>query len=101
MFTSKHHDGYCNWPSTYSYGWNSVDVGPNRDVIGELKKAFDERHPDIHFGLYYSLYEWFNPIYMKDRANNFTTRLVIEVYCENKTLFAILVHKTFFPESMS
>ncbi len=75
MFTSKHHDGYCNWPSTYSYGWNSMDVGPKRDVVGELKKAFDERHPDLHFGLYYSLYEWFNPIYVKDRENNFTTRL--------------------------
>jgi alpha-L-fucosidase len=38
VFTSKHHDGYCNWPSSYSYGWNSMDVGPKRDVVGELQQ---------------------------------------------------------------
>ena len=74
VFTSKHHDGYCNWPSTYSYGWNSMAVGPRRNVIGELSDAFRTNHPDIHFGLYYSLFEWFNPIYVRDRENNFTTR---------------------------
>lgn len=28
---------------------------------------------DIHFGLYYSLYEWFNPLFLKDKASGFTT----------------------------
>ena len=76
VFTSKHHDGFTNWPSTYTFGWNSKDIGPKRDVIGELKKAFQQRHPDLHFGLYYSLFEWFNPMYLKDKANRFTTRYV-------------------------
>ena len=49
-------------------------VGPRRNVIGELSDAFRTNHPDIHFGLYYSLFEWFNPIYVRDRENNFTTR---------------------------
>ena len=73
MFTSKHHDGFTNWPSTYTFGWNSQDIGPNRDVVGELKQAF-QRHPDLHFGLYYSLYEWFNPMYLEDKKNNYKTR---------------------------
>ncbi len=30
--------------------------------------------PDVKFGIYYSLFEWFNPLYLKDKANNFTTR---------------------------
>ena len=34
MFVSKHHEGYTNWPSKYSFNWNSVDVGPNRDIVG-------------------------------------------------------------------
>ena len=68
MFTSKHHDGVTNWPSTYTFGWNSQDIGPNRDVVGELKQAF-QRHPDLHFGLYYSLYEWFNPMYLEDKKS--------------------------------
>ncbi len=74
MFTSKHHDGFCNWDSTYSYGWNSKALGPKRDVLSELATSFRKRHPDLHFGLYYSLFEWFNPIYLKDKEKNYTTR---------------------------
>jgi len=74
VFTSKHHDGFTNWPSTYTFGWNSMDVGAKRNVVGELSDAFRSRHPDVHFGLYYSLFEWFNPMYLKDKANKFSTR---------------------------
>lgn len=34
VLTSKHHDGYTLWPSRYSFSWNSVDVGPHRDIVG-------------------------------------------------------------------
>lgn len=27
----------------------------------------------MRFGVYYSLLEWYNPLYIKDKANNFTT----------------------------
>ena len=36
VFTSKHHDGFTNWPSTYTFGWNSMDIGAKRNVVGEL-----------------------------------------------------------------
>ena len=74
MFTSKHHDGFTNWPSNYTFGWNSMNVGAFRNVIKELKDAFDRNHPDIHFGLYYSLLEWYNPMAVRDQENNRTTR---------------------------
>lgn len=74
VFTSKHHDGFANWNSTYAFSWNSVDVGARRNVLVELKNAFDERHPNFHFGIYYSLFEWFNPIYLKDKATGFKSR---------------------------
>lgn len=74
VFTSKHHDGFTNWESSYSFGWNSVAVGARRDVLGELKQAFDEKHPELHFGVYYSLFEWYNPLYLKDKSNFFDTR---------------------------
>ena len=49
-------------------------MGPKRDIVGELATAFREKHPMIPFGLYYSLYEWFNPLYKRDEANDFKTR---------------------------
>lgn len=37
VLTSKHHEGYTNWPSRYSFNWNSQDVGPARDIVGKLR----------------------------------------------------------------
>ncbi len=70
VLISKHHDGYCLWPSeeankTWGRAWNSVDVGPGRDVVGELTEAV--RKTDLRMGIYYSLYEWFNPLWLSDR----------------------------------
>ncbi len=63
VLTSKHHDGYCLWPSTVAAGWNSLDTGPKRDLIGELSNAI--RNSGLNMGLYYSLYEWYNPLYLQ------------------------------------
>ena len=35
VMTTKHHDGFTNWPSSVSWNWNSVDVGPKRDLVGK------------------------------------------------------------------
>jgi len=59
------------WPSKYSWNWNSQDVGPGRNILGELSEAFAQQAPNVKFGLYYSLYEWFHPLYLQDKANNF------------------------------
>ncbi len=56
VLTTKHHDGFCNWPSAESKLWNSVSVGPKRDLVGELTQAV--RQQGMKMGLYYSLYEW-------------------------------------------
>jgi alpha-L-fucosidase len=37
--TSKHHEGFTMWPSATSFNWNAMDVGPHRDLIGELGAA--------------------------------------------------------------
>ena len=36
-----HHDNFDNWDSKY-HKWNSVDMGPGIDIIGEWKKACKE-----------------------------------------------------------
>ncbi|GAO45244.1 alpha-L-fucosidase [Flavihumibacter petaseus] len=71
VLTSKHHDGYCLWPNTnanqtWGFPWNAAVVGPKRDLIGELFSAV--RKTSVHPGVYYSLYEWFNPLWKKDHA---------------------------------
>ncbi len=68
--TSKHHEGFCLWPSaeaskTWGRPWNAVETGPRRDLMGELAAATRKR--DMKFGFYYSLYEWYNPLWLKDR----------------------------------
>lgn len=45
---------------------------------GELAAAIRE-HTKIRFGLYYSLFEWYNRLYIEDRNNNFTTRRFVEM----------------------
>jgi alpha-L-fucosidase len=66
VLTSKHHDGFALWPSIQSWNWNSVDVGPHRDLCGELTKSVKEK--GLKMGFYYSLYEWYNPLYKADPA---------------------------------
>ena len=64
VLTSKHHEGFALWPSAQSWNWNSVDIGPHRDLCGDLTAAVKKQ--GLHMGFYYSLYEWFNPIYKTD-----------------------------------
>lgn len=53
-----------------------MDNGPHRDLVGDLSKSVKKR--GIKFGLYYSLYEWFNPLYLEDKRNGFRTQTYIE-----------------------
>ncbi|QCR24942.1 alpha-L-fucosidase [Pontibacter sp. SGAir0037] len=61
VLTSKHHDGFCLWPSAQSPRWNSVAIGPHRDLAGELTEAV--RKQGLRMGFYYSLLEWSHPLY--------------------------------------
>lgn len=49
-----------------------MDVGPKRDIVGELATAIRNK-TSIHFGLYHSLFEWFNPMYLSDKQSGFKT----------------------------
>jgi len=71
VLTSKHHEGFANWPSNNSWNWNSWDNGPHQDNVAMVTNAVRKR--GLHMGLYHSLFEWFNPLYLTDRSNNGTT----------------------------
>lgn len=64
VLTSKHHDGFCLWPSAESWNWNAMDIGPHRDLAGDLVDAV--RKQGLRMGFYYSLYEWYNPLFKAD-----------------------------------
>jgi alpha-L-fucosidase len=64
VLTSKHHEGFTLWPSAQSWNWNAVDVGPHRDLAGDLIKSV--KAEGIKMGYYYSLYEWYSPLYHAD-----------------------------------
>jgi alpha-L-fucosidase len=63
FLTSNFHDGYCLWPSPSSPGWNSGDVGPKRDLVGDFSAAM--RRAGLRAGFYYSLGEFNHPLYLK------------------------------------
>jgi alpha-L-fucosidase len=64
VLTSKHHEGFALWPSAQAWNWNAADVGPHRDLAGDLTDAVKKE--GLHMGFYYSLYEWFNPLYREN-----------------------------------
>ncbi|MGE4618968.1 MAG: alpha-L-fucosidase [Planctomycetota bacterium] len=70
VITSKHHDGYCLWPSevaskTRGYPWNSAEIGPEQDLLASLFEAC--RKEGVRPGLYYSFMEWHSPLYSNER----------------------------------
>ncbi|KAI5638576.1 alpha-L-fucosidase domain-containing protein [Phthorimaea operculella] len=76
VLTSKHHEGFTLFPSKQSFSWNAVDVGPHRDLVGDLATAI--RNKSLDFGVYHSLYEWYNPLYLNDMATNFNSRKYVQ-----------------------
>jgi alpha-L-fucosidase len=68
--TSKHHEGFTLWRNAeanraWGRAWNAVDTGPRRDVLLDLMRA--GRRKGLKMGIYYSLYEWYNPLWLGDK----------------------------------
>ncbi len=59
VITTKHHDGFCLWPSEVTT-FDIADATPfKRDILKELSSAC-KKH-GIKFGTYYSLIDWHHP----------------------------------------
>jgi len=74
VLTSKHHEGFALWPSAHSWNWNSFDIGPHRDLCGDLTASV--KKAGLRMGFYYSLYEWYNPLYLNDPQNYIDNHMI-------------------------
>jgi alpha-L-fucosidase len=69
VLTAEHHDGWANWDSELT-PWNAVDMGPKRDLVGDLGKAV-RKH-----GLKYA------PSYHRERHTGFFAKHKYAVHSE-------------------
>jgi alpha-L-fucosidase len=58
VFTSKHHDGFCNWDTRYT-DFNIMHSPLRRDVMKELAEAC--RRQGMALGFYHSTCDWRHP----------------------------------------
>ena len=69
VLTAEHHDGWANWDSDLT-PWNAVDMGPKRDLVGDLGTAVRKR------GLKYA------PSFHRERHQSFFAKQLYVVNAE-------------------
>lgn len=64
VLTTKHHDGFCNFPSAYdTYTVSATPYG--KDIVGPFAAAVHAA--GLKLGFYYSGRDWFNPYYLTNQ----------------------------------
>ena len=69
VMTAEHHDGWANWDSDLT-PWNAVDMGPKRDLVGDLGKSLKKQ------GLKFA------PSYHRERHQSFFAKKLYVVNAE-------------------
>ena len=77
-----HHDNFALWNSSLTR-WNSLDMGPRRDVVGELEKAYRAKGlrfiTSFHHGFAWRYYE---PSFAFDGSDPANADLYTEVHAK-------------------
>ena len=58
MPVAEHHDGFQMYGSEWSH-WNAVEMGPGRDVLGELRQAVEAEGMEICASSHRAEHWWF------------------------------------------
>ena len=61
----EHHDGFSMWDSKIN-DWNAAKMGPKRDVVGELERAYRARGMKYLVAMHHAENWWFFPHWRKD-----------------------------------
>ena len=93
VLVTKHHDGYCLWPSEYKNPFMR-EYQSKRDLVGEITEAVRSR--DMKMGLYYSgIFDWTFKHYPIDGMENWVNHHIVtdeySQYALNQT--KELIHK--------
>ncbi len=62
-FTTKHHDGFCMWPSKYTT-YTIANTPYKKDIVGPIVNAYTKAGIDVY--LYFSVMDWHNPDWRYD-----------------------------------
>lgn len=60
IFTTKHHDGFCMWPSKYTE-YTIANTPYKKDIVKALVDAYTAEGIDVY--LYFSIIDWSHPGY--------------------------------------
>lgn len=61
IFTTKHHDGFCLWPSKYT-NYTVASTPYKKDIVKQVVDAYTAEGIDVH--LYFSIIDWSQPGYI-------------------------------------
>lgn len=61
IFTTKHHDGFCMWPSKYT-DYTVANTPYKKDIVKEIVDAYTAEGIDVY--LYFSIIDWSHPGYV-------------------------------------
>ncbi|MBO9618439.1 MAG: alpha-L-fucosidase [Niabella sp.] len=60
IFTTKHHDGFCMWPSKFS-DYTVKETPYKKDIVKQIVDAYTDEGIDVY--LYFSIIDWHNKDY--------------------------------------
>ncbi|HMR85051.1 MAG TPA: alpha-L-fucosidase [Niabella sp.] len=91
IITTKHHDGFCLWPSKYS-DYTIAQSPYKKDIIQQLVDAYTAEGIDVY--LYFSIIDWYNKDYQSAAPQTDAQKASYEkflTYTRNQ-LFELLNH---------
>ncbi len=62
---AEHHDGFAMWDTKYS-DWNAANMGPKRDIVGELEVAIKKRDMKFVTAFHHAANWFFFPVHNKE-----------------------------------
>lgn len=77
IFTTKHHDGFCLWPSRYT-GYTIKNTPYEKDIVKQVVDAYNAVGIDVY--LYFSIIDWNHPGYRSAVPDNKQDSLAYESF---------------------